>query len=144
MTTAPSIISRQEAHVKGLKRFYTGEPCKRDHVAERFVSNGACVLCQNWTNPSRKMPGPKGTNVGWPHRGLVFQTPGVQAHEMTAAFLFIEAMGWLDAALQELRKNPELMKRYTPLLTPQEQAKLRIALDADQAARRAIAGEIED
>ena len=38
-------ISRQEAKAKGLTRYYTGKPCKRGHVAERYVSNGHCVEC---------------------------------------------------------------------------------------------------
>ncbi|MBC5790661.1 hypothetical protein [Providencia sp. JUb39] len=39
------VISRKEAAVKGLSRFYTGKPCVHGHVAERFVSNGVCVEC---------------------------------------------------------------------------------------------------
>lgn len=29
----------------GLKRYFTGKPCPRGHVAERFVSTKACVVC---------------------------------------------------------------------------------------------------
>lgn len=39
-------ITREEAKAAGLKRFFTGEPCKHGHVAERFVSSGGCVECQ--------------------------------------------------------------------------------------------------
>ncbi len=38
-------ISRQEAKERGLPRFFTGKPCKRGHVAERWTSNTICVLC---------------------------------------------------------------------------------------------------
>jgi len=38
------IITRKEARAKGLKRYFTGKPCKHGHVAERFVS-GPCVEC---------------------------------------------------------------------------------------------------
>jgi hypothetical protein len=31
----PDIIGCDEAKALGLKRFFTGEPCKRGHVAER-------------------------------------------------------------------------------------------------------------
>lgn len=132
-----NVISRREAHAQGLKRFYTGEPCKRGHDSERFTSSGACIACQVFNTPNKRN-GPKGTNVAWPHRGLVCNIPGVERHELTAAFLFIEAMGWLDAAVLELRKNPALLKRFTPLLTVQEQAKLQSQLEADRVARRAI------
>jgi hypothetical protein len=32
------IISREEARQKGLKRFFTGKPCKHGHVCERRVA----------------------------------------------------------------------------------------------------------
>lgn len=43
----PVIRSRDEAQNNGLVRFYTGTPCGRGHLSERFVSNGACVECVN-------------------------------------------------------------------------------------------------
>lgn len=40
------IISREEAARRGLKRFFTGEPCRHGHVAERWVGcRGRCVEC---------------------------------------------------------------------------------------------------
>lgn len=39
------IISRAEAKALGLKRFFTGRPCIRGHIAERIVSNKACFEC---------------------------------------------------------------------------------------------------
>lgn len=39
------IISRREAAQRGLIRYFTGEPCKRGHVAERIVSNCVCMEC---------------------------------------------------------------------------------------------------
>ena len=41
----PSIIGRDEAKALGLKRFFTGEPCKHGHVAERIVSSHRCTEC---------------------------------------------------------------------------------------------------
>src|SRR5450759_4099683 len=40
------IISRKMAREKGLKRFYHGKPCKLGHDSERYVSTGACTMCQ--------------------------------------------------------------------------------------------------
>jgi hypothetical protein len=46
MTADPTrIISRAEARALGLKRYFTGEPCKHGHVAERWVSGRVCVEC---------------------------------------------------------------------------------------------------
>ena len=40
------MISREAALAAGLKRYFTGRPCKRGHVAERYVmSGGACCEC---------------------------------------------------------------------------------------------------
>ncbi|MCG6202032.1 hypothetical protein [Psychromonas antarctica] len=41
------IITKQYALDKGLKRFFTGDPCYRGHIAERLVSSGKCVTCNS-------------------------------------------------------------------------------------------------
>ena len=41
------IINRADALAQGLKRYFTGEPCKRGHVALRYAHSGICVLCAN-------------------------------------------------------------------------------------------------
>ena len=40
------IISRKEAMDRGLKRYFTGNPCKHGHVSERQTSKGVCVSCK--------------------------------------------------------------------------------------------------
>lgn len=37
--------SPKEAKVLGLSRYFTGTPCKRGHVAERFASTASCIEC---------------------------------------------------------------------------------------------------
>ena len=39
------IITRQEAKEQGLKRYFTGKPCKHGHIAERSFTAG-CVACK--------------------------------------------------------------------------------------------------
>lgn len=41
----PSIISKKEAKEKGFTRYYTGKPCKRGHISERFIY-GVCIQCE--------------------------------------------------------------------------------------------------
>lgn len=41
------IISRAEAKLKNLTRYYTGKPCKRNHLSERKVANSNCVDCDS-------------------------------------------------------------------------------------------------
>lgn len=39
------LISREEAKALGLKRYFTGNPCPKGHVSERFVSTFQCCAC---------------------------------------------------------------------------------------------------
>ena len=39
------IISRAEARAAGLKRYFTGKPCKNNHLSQRITTNGTCVYC---------------------------------------------------------------------------------------------------
>jgi hypothetical protein len=43
----PKTITRKQAREKGLKRYFTGKPCKRGHVVERRVDTGDCAECVN-------------------------------------------------------------------------------------------------
>ena len=42
----PKIITRQQAQTLGLTRYFTGQPCKHGHVAERRTDTGNCIACQ--------------------------------------------------------------------------------------------------
>lgn len=43
----PQLIERRDAYTAGLTRYYTGIPCRQGHLAQRYVSTGGCVECQN-------------------------------------------------------------------------------------------------
>lgn len=43
------IISRKDAIAMGLKRYFTGKPCKNGHITERGTSNKSCRECSNLT-----------------------------------------------------------------------------------------------
>lgn len=45
MSIEPKIITRKEAVERGLKRYFTGKPCKHGHVSERAVVNHTCLEC---------------------------------------------------------------------------------------------------
>jgi 5-methylcytosine-specific restriction endonuclease McrA len=40
------IILFKEAKLLGVSRYFTGKPCKRGHVAERFVCSNKCMECR--------------------------------------------------------------------------------------------------
>ncbi len=39
------LVSYDEAVKRKLKAYYTGVPCKNNHVCPRFTRNNACVNC---------------------------------------------------------------------------------------------------
>ena len=41
----PDIITKSEAKARGLKRYFTGKPCKRGHMSDRSVSTSNCLKC---------------------------------------------------------------------------------------------------
>lgn len=57
MGTRP-LVSRTEARAKGLKRYFTGEPCKHGHIQERYTKTCLCVDCNSfhYQTYSKKYP----------------------------------------------------------------------------------------
>ena len=43
------IISRKDAKIRGLNKYFTGNPCKRGHITERYTSNYKCPMCHHQT-----------------------------------------------------------------------------------------------
>lgn len=39
------ILTRKDAKVRGLKRYFSGRPCKNGHIAERWTNSGSCAEC---------------------------------------------------------------------------------------------------
>ncbi len=51
-------VTRAEAKARGLKRYFTGNPCKHGHIAERYTVFGKCVVCacERWRLDSKRDP----------------------------------------------------------------------------------------
>lgn len=45
------IVTKAEAKARGLKKYFTGKPCKHGHISERNTIHSNCVECQK--NASR-------------------------------------------------------------------------------------------
>jgi hypothetical protein len=41
------VITRAQAKARGLKRYFTGQPCKYGHIAERRTASFGCIACLN-------------------------------------------------------------------------------------------------
>lgn len=46
-----------EAAAKGATHYFTGQPCKRGHLAPRYVVNAGCVACAKMTPAQRQATG---------------------------------------------------------------------------------------
>ena len=103
-------MSRDEALQAGRKRYFTGLPCRRGHLAERYTSMGGCVECVN-----RRTPFSVAT-THLPMRPMFFSNAAT-ASEAQAAFRFMEINRWHDQAVQAVRADPalklQLLAQYT-------------------------------
>lgn len=41
------IITRKEAKIKGFKKYFSGKPCQKGHISERYVSSYQCCECES-------------------------------------------------------------------------------------------------
>jgi hypothetical protein len=39
------IIKRRDAKILGLSKYFTGKPCAKGHLAERYIASGGCSEC---------------------------------------------------------------------------------------------------
>lgn len=62
---ASGIISISQARVLGLKRYFTGIPCKHGHVAERITADRHCVECIAIKNKTQREGTFKGHSKRW-------------------------------------------------------------------------------
>ena len=97
------IVTQEQALATGKTRYFTGEPCKRGHISERFSINGACIACQN---KKRAKPS-QAWNMVAPPSGLAFpaDTPRPISPQLLSAVWgkVLAAMpAFVDQALAEL------------------------------------------
>lgn len=63
------VINRKDAWKAGKLRYFTGNPCKNGHIAERYVSNSCCTGClapyKARRNPYSKLLTPYVSNRLW-------------------------------------------------------------------------------
>jgi len=57
-----------EAKVAGAKRYFTGKPCKRGHIAPKWTCDRKCTACsteKNWAKRLAKMESTESTEAFW-------------------------------------------------------------------------------
>ncbi len=111
MTSKPT--ERFQAAAQGSKRYFTGEPCKRGHVADRFTSNGGCTECVNLKVISLREERP---NTAMPVGPLVFPI-GVQVTPEMVRFTYARQLARVpaDVALYDAVRGSVNMPVNAPL-----------------------------
>lgn len=107
------LISRDDAAAAGLLRYFTGVPCKRGHIAQRYVSTSSCMQCLRRTVVSKW-----GDNYLDPKRvealHMVLLVPKGKTLDELEAFMTLvtdqandvaKLMGWEEGPRDILRRN---------------------------------------
>lgn len=50
-----NIVTRSQAIIRGMKRYFSGRKCIRGHMGDRYTSGGRCVECLMIANVEAKM-----------------------------------------------------------------------------------------
>ena len=53
------VVSRKDALLAGSKRYFTGKPCRKGHIAERLVSDYHCLPCKYESIARQRAADPK-------------------------------------------------------------------------------------
>lgn len=97
-----SIISRKESLACGGSRYFTGEPCKHGHIAQRFTNDGArCVECR-----------PKGNRHNVENEKIYREKYNKKYREDHRDELIAYVRAWRDANPLSWRKYKETKARY--------------------------------
>lgn len=102
------LITRSDAALKGLRRYFTGELCLYGHITERYTANTKCLGCiPRIPRVPKKQGATIAPNIFWAMTPFVFdRSAGVLSpEEMQSAIAYVQKAGWHDAALQALRKK---------------------------------------
>lgn len=97
-------ILRSEARRQGLKRYFTGKPCKQKHVSERNVGSGKCLACERRRENLRRMSDPDAARKKSREKKLKHYY-GITSEEYNAMF---EKQEHRCACCRDLVKNPHV------------------------------------
>lgn len=97
------LISRESAWQAGLTKFFTGKPCKKGHICERYVSNGGCVFCMNPFSAKRSSFEPNKIQYQPP---ALWVRPGMSAEHYVGLNAFLQTCA--NAYMDHLEKTDPL------------------------------------
>ena len=77
------ITTRSEAARNGNTKYYTGNPCKRGHLARRYTITAACTMCVSQKRRSVRQDIERAQELG----KLGYLVPNIQIHESDVPLL---------------------------------------------------------
>lgn len=94
------ILSRKQAHSLGLRKYFSGVPCKQGHIAERYVTTNGCVACLGSykklpIGPSRELRPFAPALVYVPDDMLPQLQDALNDHLMRATMAWVESLGMM-------------------------------------------------
>ena len=113
-------VSRAQALEKGLKEYFTGQPCKRGHISLRRVNPNACKECKKEARQLPAAPLTRCEQCGNPFQPQVRSRP-VRFCSTNCNATFNNQKK--SALLQVKREEKELLIKWLPGYMPRSRAK---------------------
>ena len=99
------LIKRRFAKRLGMKHYFTGKPCRKGHISERYVVNTDCVMCRKLKH-KREYPNEKDRiierQLKWYYKNKDYVSDYARSYRERNPDYFAE---WC-------KNNPEKMKHY--------------------------------
>lgn len=133
------IISRKEAKERGLKRYFTGKPCKHGHTSERNATTGKCLECHKARMKSSRADYYKSSEYEIIERLKsewidYFQSPELQSKRREANRLYKQ---WSkDDDFIKRRREASRKQRENPCFTAKRRAYYRKTVEHRRAYAR--------
>lgn len=107
------LITRQDAHARGYKRYFTGKPCKYGHVTQRFVTTGGCVQCNALRSKLFKLTSDQPTSAS-------FSYPLKDPADHAAAWAYCQALDLARGHMPAISMaHPQIVEVPTSISTTQ-------------------------
>lgn len=145
-------MTRAEAKAAGVKRYFTGKPCKHGHVAERLVSSFECLDCSRANCAAdyekyreRVLASRRKRYAENPSKALADNKKWVTDNaEKVRAYHAARYVEHRDAVLAAVRKraqeNRDKIRMYKAEYSRKNKAALSVAYRNKKARRRAAEG----
>jgi len=161
------IVTRQQAIEQGLKKYFTGKPCKYGHLSARYAS-GPCIECElsnrqksyersnirrrlkTKMKKDRELATAKALNpnaVSYEEakkRGDKYYFTGKPCAKGHISWRFVSAKKCTDCALAETKKRQSKNKKKMKMLSQRPQAKAKSVLKTRSRQKQIIRATLKN